>query len=48
VLAAFGAARIDHRATAARLHARSKTVRAGVFEIAGLKSALGSHDTGFI
>jgi hypothetical protein len=43
VLAALGAASVDDRAATAGLHARAETVRASVFEIAGLESALGGH-----
>jgi chromosomal replication initiator protein len=47
LLAALGTARIQHGAAAARFHARTEPVSAGVFEFAGLESALGSHDTVF-
>jgi hypothetical protein len=47
-LAALGATRVEHGTAAARLHARTEPVRAGVLEIAGLESALGSHGTDFV
>jgi hypothetical protein len=43
-LAALGTTCVDHGTTAARFHARTETVSAGVLEIAWLKSALGGHD----
>jgi hypothetical protein len=38
VLAALGAARIEHRAATARFHAGAETMGAGVLELAGLES----------
>jgi hypothetical protein len=39
VLAALGATGIEHRTSAASLHASTESVRAGMFQLAGLESA---------
>ena len=44
-LPALGAARSDHGATSARLHAHQKTMRASALDLGGLISSFGGHHT---